>query len=176
MPGHPVALAKLGPRTPVLLLVDLPRGELRRDLLVLVELALETARRQDLHDPDGLSARVAQGVGYIARLEDVRAGRGDHDLAAYVARQLALQPVRARGEAIKRLEDDRDALMESYTGAVKETLGDLAPEERHRIYKLLRLSVRFRPDWLLEVSGIFAEVAEEAENNLSYCKLSSLSV
>jgi hypothetical protein len=49
---------------------------------------------------------------------------------------------------------------------------DLEPEERHRIYKLLRLSVRFRPDWPLEVSGIFAEVAEEAEHDLSNCKLS----
>jgi hypothetical protein len=83
-----------------------------------------------------------------------------------------LEAVRVRGEALKRLEDDRDALMESYAGAVKETLEDLEPEERHRIYKLLRLSVRFRPDWPLEVSGIFAEVAEEAEGDLSFCKLS----
>ena len=57
-----------------------------------------------------------------------------------------------------------------------ETPEDLAPEERHRIYKLLWLSVRSRPDWPLEVSGIFAEVAEEAENGLSYCNFSSLSV
>jgi hypothetical protein len=42
------------------------------------------------------------------------------------------------------------ALMESYAGVVSETLEDLAPEERHRIYKLLRLGVRFRPDWPLE--------------------------
>ena len=83
-----------------------------------------------------------------------------------------LEAVRVRGVALKRLEDDRDALMESYAGAVKETLEDLEPEERHRIYKLLRLSVRFRPDWPLEVSGIFAEVAEEAEHDLSNCKLS----
>ena len=87
-----------------------------------------------------------------------------------------LEAVRVRGEALKRLEDDRDALMESYAGAVKETLEDLEPEERHRIYKLLRLSVRFRPDWPLEVSGIFAEVAEEAEGDLSNCKRSPLGV
>ena len=37
--------------------------------------------------------------------------------------------------------------MESYAGMVSETLEDLAPEERHRIYKLLRLGVRYRPDW-----------------------------
>jgi hypothetical protein len=51
--------------------------------------------------------------------------------------------------------------------------GGSRPEERHRIYKLLWLSVRSRPDWPLEVSGIFAEVAEEAENGLSYCNFSS---
>ncbi len=44
------------------------------------------------------------------------------------------------------MEHDRDALMESYAGAVWEALEDLSPEERHRVYKLLRLDVRFRPD------------------------------
>ncbi len=66
--------------------------------------------------------------------------------------------------------------MESYAGMVRETLGHLAPEERHRIYKLLRLGVRFRPDWPLEISGIFAEVAEEAEAGLSYRNPSPRSV
>jgi hypothetical protein len=55
-----------------------------------------------------------------------------------------LEAARARGEVLERLECDRDALMESYAGMVEETLEDLAPEERHRIYKLLRLGVRFR--------------------------------
>lgn len=85
-----------------------------------------------------------------------------------------LEAVRVRGGVLKRLEDDRDAMMESY--ALKETLEDLEPEEHHRIYKLLRLSIRFRPDWPLEISGIFAEVAEEAEIDLSYCKPPPLGV
>jgi hypothetical protein len=55
---------------------------------------------------------------------------------------------------------------------VSETLEDLAPEERHLIYKLLRLGVRFRPDWPLEITGVFAEVGEEAETGSSKCKLS----
>ncbi len=87
-----------------------------------------------------------------------------------------LEAARARGESLNRLEHDRDTLLESYAGMVREILEDLAPEERHRIYKLLRLGVRFRPDWPLEVSGVFAEVAEEAENDLSYCKPSPLGV
>jgi hypothetical protein len=60
---------------------------------------------------------------------------------------------------------------------VSETLEDLAPEERHRLYKLLRLGVRFRPDWPLEITGIFAQVEEEgAGAGTSDSKLSPLSV
>ena len=67
--------------------------------------------------------------------------------------------------------------MESYAGMVGEAFGDLAPEKRYRIYKLLRLGVRFRPDWPLEITGIFSEVGEELESSdLSSCKLSPLSV
>ena len=87
-----------------------------------------------------------------------------------------LEVARAKGEALQRLEHDRNALMKSYAGTVSETLEDLAPEERHRIYKLLRLGVRFRPDWPLEITGVFVEVGEEAETGSSKCKLSSLSV
>ena len=35
-----------------------------------------------------------------------------------------------------------------------------------------RPSVRFRLDWPLEITGIYAEAAETAANDLSYCKLS----
>jgi hypothetical protein len=66
--------------------------------------------------------------------------------------------------------------MESYAATVGETLEDLAPEERHQIYKLLRLGVRFRPDWPLEITGVFAQVEEEAEKGSSDSKLSPLSV
>ena len=108
----------------------------------------------------------------------------DEELAAALAevdetRETAvreLEAARARGDALRRLEDDRDSLMESYAGMVKESLEGLGPEERHRIYKLLRLGVRFRPAWPLEITGIFAEVEEEAETGSSKCKPSPLSV
>ena len=87
-----------------------------------------------------------------------------------------LEAARARSEVLQRLERDRDALMESYAGMVSETLEDLAPEERHHIYKLLRLGVRFRPDWHLEITGVFAEVGEVGEMGSSDRKLSPLSV
>ena len=57
-----------------------------------------------------------------------------------------LESAWAREEALDRLKRDKDTLMESYAGIVREALEDLAPEKRHRIYKLLRLGVLFRPD------------------------------
>jgi hypothetical protein len=59
---------------------------------------------------------------------------------------------------------------------VKETPEDLEPEVRQRIYKLPRLGIRFSPDWLLEIQGIFAEVQKNPRNSLSSCKPSPLGV
>jgi len=83
---------------------------------------------------------------------------------------LIARALEVAGAALECLECDRDALMESYAGMVEETLEDLASEERYRIYKLLRLGVRFRPDWPLEITGIFEEVGEDAEAGSSKCK------
>jgi site-specific DNA recombinase len=77
--------------------------------------------------------------------EELTAALSELDEIRETAEQ-ELETAWARSEALDRLERDRDALMESYAGMVSETLEDLAPEERHRIYKLLRLGVRFHPD------------------------------
>lgn len=80
--------------------------------------------------------------------EELTAALSDLDEAREAAER-ELETARARGEALRRLERDRDALMESYAGTVGEASEDLSSEERHRVYKLLRLDVRFRPDWPL---------------------------
>jgi len=51
------------------------------------------------------------------------------------------------------MERDRDAIMEHYASAVPGSLDDLGPEERHQLYKMLRLEVLAYPDKSLEVSG-----------------------
>lgn len=51
------------------------------------------------------------------------------------------------------MERDRDAVMERATRLVPESLDALTPEERHEIYKMLRLEVLAYPDKSLEVSG-----------------------
>jgi hypothetical protein len=44
-----------------------------------------------------------------------------------------------------------------------EALDALVPEERHRVYKLLKLRVNLSPDRALEVSGALADVDEVCE-------------
>jgi site-specific DNA recombinase len=64
-----------------------------------------------------------------------------------------LEVVRSRKERVEALERDRDALLASYAGMVPEALDSLDPEERHRIYKMLRLKVATQPDGGVEVNG-----------------------
>jgi hypothetical protein len=73
---------------------------------------------------------------------------------------------RARREALKGLQHDRDTVLESYAVMASEVLENLAPEERHRLYKLLRLNVYSRPDWPLEIKGIFANIEDELETSV----------
>ncbi len=75
--------------------------------------------------------------------------------------------IEGRRERLEQMERDRDTLMEHYAGTVPESLDDLSPEERHQIYKMLRLEVLAYPDKSLEVSGaILAGGAENEEGGL----------
>ena len=53
-----------------------------------------------------------------------------------------LTTARAREKRAVQLERDRDALLESWAGAVPEALDDLTGQERNKIYRMLRLEVR----------------------------------
>jgi len=68
-----------------------------------------------------------------------------------------LEAIRQRAERLEGLEQDRDALMEFYAGALPEELERLKPEERRRVYGMLRLEVSARPDGTLEARGILSE-------------------
>ena len=64
-----------------------------------------------------------------------------------------LEALRDRQERIERLERDKDELLNSYAKMAPRALEGLSPEERHRLYRLLRLKVVVSPDRSLEVSG-----------------------
>jgi hypothetical protein len=66
-----------------------------------------------------------------------------------------LRKLEVRRERLTELERDRETLMERYAGMVPAALKDLSPEERHRIYKLLKLGVQMVPEGTLQVSGTF---------------------
>jgi hypothetical protein len=55
------------------------------------------------------------------------------------------------------LELDRDVLLERCAAIAPEALNSLIQEERHRLYKMLRITVIVQPDTTLEISGIFGE-------------------
>jgi len=67
------------------------------------------------------------------------------------------------------MERDRDMVMEHYAGTVPEALDDLSSEERHKIYKMLRLEVLAYPGKSLEVSGAILVGAEENEGGRAGC-------
>jgi hypothetical protein len=81
-----------------------------------------------------------------------------------------LEVIRRRAERLEGPEQDRDALMEFYAGALPEELERLKPEERRRVYGLLRLEVSARPDGMLEVRGILGESLQVgSENGRAVC-------
>jgi hypothetical protein len=73
------------------------------------------------------------------------------------ARRLAeaeLEALMRRQEHIEELEKDREALLKSMAEIVPEALKDLTPQERNKIYRMLRLDVTpFEEGY--EVSGAF---------------------
>jgi site-specific DNA recombinase len=66
----------------------------------------------------------------------------------------SLQMRRAR---LEDLERDRETLLEEYAGMVPEALDGLTGEERHQVYRMLRLQVFVFPNGDLEVRGVLRE-------------------
>jgi uncharacterized protein (DUF3084 family) len=60
-----------------------------------------------------------------------------------------LEALRGRRERIEEMERDRDALLDNYAR--------MAPEERHQVYRILRLRAAVMVDGTLEISGAFGE-------------------
>ena len=78
----------------------------------------------------------------LAELEDTRQ-----------AAERELQRLQAHREVLEELERNKDALLESYARMVPEELDRLSPEERHHVYKILRIKVIVYPNGDVEVSG-----------------------
>jgi hypothetical protein len=53
------------------------------------------------------------------------------------------------------LEQDKEAVLETYAQMAPEALESLTPEERHQFYRMLRLRVVAQPGDRTQVSGAF---------------------
>ena len=120
------------------------RGDPQRELELWHEKLREAERMRS-----GYQDLAARGLltyeelgGKLAALEETRE----------TARR-ELEDLRGRREELERLKGDRDAILQSYAGLTVEALDALSPEQRNRLYKMLKLNVVLRDDGTPEVSG-----------------------
>ena len=83
-------------------------------------------------------------------LGDLKARLAELDALRELA-QKELGTLRHHEEELARLERDRDALLEHYAAAAPEALNALTAEQRHNLYKLLRLEVLAHSDGATEL-------------------------
>jgi hypothetical protein len=117
-----------------------PEGEARRLHERLEEIAHKRARAQDLA-LDGLLTR-----------EELRAKLSELGEAREAIEE-ELEADAQRAERLKTLEQDRDATLAAFVESVPEELDRLTPEERHRVYTMLRLRVDVEGDGRTKIGG-----------------------
>jgi site-specific DNA recombinase len=103
----------------------------------------------------------------VMSLDELRARLAELDQVRQTAER-ELEALSNHAEYIDELEQNRDALLDQLQGVASEALKSLTPEERHRVYMMLRLGVRVTPDGTLEISGAFG-------NELGFCESKTLS-
>ena len=68
-----------------------------------------------------------------------------------------LEDLNLRRSRLEDLERDKETLLKEYAGMVPGALDELTGEERHQIYRMLRLQVFVSPDGDLDVRGVLRE-------------------
>ncbi len=64
-----------------------------------------------------------------------------------------LRTLQHRTERLEQLERDRDRLLESYSCLMPEAIDTLGSEERHRVYRMVRMKAYLEADGSLQLSG-----------------------
>ena len=85
-------------------------------------------------------------------LEDLKPRTPEVEAACRVART-ELADAEARSERLRALATDAEAVVALYSRIVPESLDTMTPEERNRLYRMLRLGVEVHPDGTLEGRG-----------------------
>ena len=68
-----------------------------------------------------------------------------------------LEDLNARRSRLEDLERDKETLLNEYAGMVPGALDVLTGEERHQVYRMLRLQIHVSPDGDLDVRGVLRE-------------------
>jgi hypothetical protein len=99
----------------------------------------------------GFQEMAAEG---LITFDELRAKLATLD-ATRVTTERELEPIKGRREYLEKLERDKEALLETYVALTPEALESLTPEERQKLYKMLKLKAVVNLDGSLEVGGMF---------------------
>ena len=132
--------------------IELERDSLRGDpdkeqkvwLDKLAEVDRKRARYQEMAATDLITFDELRAS--LTELEDTRS----------IAKR-ELETLRTHRERRGGLEANRDTLLDSLVGVAPDALESLTPEERHHVYRMLKLRVIVGSDGTLEVSGAFGD-------------------
>jgi site-specific DNA recombinase len=84
-----------------------------------------------------------------------------------------LRTLQTRQEKLEELQRDKDTLLEHYAALTPEALNSLTSEERHQLYRMLRLRVIAHLDGTIELSGDLVSAAEVSSLEITYPSCSS---
>jgi len=115
-----------------------PREEINHWLKILADANEKRAKYQRAYAAD------------VMTLADLKARLAELEQERLIAER-ELESLRLREQDIADLERDRDALLETYAGASEEALDSLTPEQRHNLYKSLRIGVLAPADGSTEI-------------------------
>ena len=101
----------------------------------------------------GFQDMAAEG---LITLEELRAKLNALEETRKVA-HTELDALASRSERVAAIERDAEAVIRDYAGLMSEALGALTPEDRHRVYKMMRLEVLVYPDGGGELSGVLGQ-------------------
>ena len=132
-------------------MIDQERNGLREDpereaaawLRSLAEADSKRARFQDM---------AAEG---LITFDELRTKLIELDKARKAAKH-ELRLLQNRAERIEALQRDRDTVLASWEGTLPKSIDEIAPEERHYLYKRLRIRLAADPDGDLELNGEFS--------------------
>jgi hypothetical protein len=144
--------------------------QLRADLDRMIELERSTVRGAPDREQEMWLDKLAEvnhkrtryqemAADDLITFDELRAKLAEIDETRSVAER-ELEALRAYRTHVVELETDRDALLDSLENVAPDALESLTAEERHHVYKTLRLRIAAYQDDSLELSGTFGETAD----------------